>query len=640
LPIQGQAAAPDRRRSAAPLPLEVAFLASHGIPAATLHYAAAVAVITGVSAAEVVIRHGLLAEEVFYRALASELRVPFEARPRLGRSANYPNSIRAGLVPHAAGGRFVAAPNGAQIARLLASRSFRSPLVITTPTALAQAVFRSRSRTIAHQAAYGLPDQASSLSIRRGACLGQFIGTASTVATLSFVLTLAPGTAIPLVGTGLGLLFLGTVLLRLATVLQHSPVESVGHRSRAPDSALPIYTVIVALHREKRVVARLVAALKTLDYPAAKLDIKLVVEADDVETRLALSLLDLPGYMEVLAVPPGMPRTKPRALNVALQLARGHYTVIYDAEDIPDPGQLRLAVATFADQPRDVACLQARLTIDNTDDSWITRFFTIEYAALFDVINPGLAAFDVPIPLGGTSNHFRTKVLRAIGGWDAWNVTEDADLGIRLARFGYRTGDLPSSTLEEAPLRLKSWMAQRTRWMKGFMQTCITHSREPLRGWRQLGSGRFAGAVTMTFGTVASALGYPFFTTVALVQLAAGRTEPEDVLRTVWFLVSLTVLVSGFAAIVIPALVALKRRGLWRLAPLVPLLPFYYALVSAAAWRAVWELARDPFRWNKTDHGSARTSRSAALGTLSAEGKPPSRGRSRCAFELERRSAL
>jgi hypothetical protein len=180
-------------------------------------------------------------------------------------------------------------------------------------------------------------------------------------------------------------------------------------------------------------------------------------------------------------------------------------------------------------------------------------------------------------------------------------------------------------------------MAQRTRWMKGFMQTCITHSREPLRGWRQLGSGRFAGAVTMTFGTVASALGYPFFTTFALFQFAAGRTGPEDVLARIGFLVSLTVLVFGFASIVVPALVALKRRGLWRLAPLVPLLPFYYALVSAAAWRAVWELARDPFRWNKTDHGSARTSRSAALGKLSARGELLTRGRSGRAFA--RRSA-
>ena len=302
---------------------------------------------------------------------------------------------------------------------------------------------------------------------------------------------------------------------------------------------------------------------------------------------------------------------------MALSLARGRFTAVYDAEDLPDPGQLRLAVASFARQPADVACLQARLTIDNTDDTWLTRLFTIEYAALFDVINPGLAAFEVPLPLGGTSNHFRIEVLQAIAGWDAWNVTEDADLGIRLARLGYRTADLPSSTLEEAPLRLKPWMAQRTRWMKGFMQTCITHSREPLKTWRQLGTGRFGGAVTMTFGTVVSALGYPFFTALALFEMCTGQIGPATMLESLAFLTSVTVFLSGFAVMTVPALVALRRRRLWRLAPLVPLLPLYYVLVSVAAWRAVWELARDPFRWNKTEHGAARTSRSEALATAS-----------------------
>jgi cellulose synthase/poly-beta-1,6-N-acetylglucosamine synthase-like glycosyltransferase len=594
--------------------MEIGFLAAHGVPASTLHQAAALAIITGVHADEILIRLGIVTQETFYRALAQELGVPFDGQPRLGRGAHYPHSILAGLVPSAGRGRFVAAPQGARIARLLASRSLRgSSLVITTPAALAKAVFRSRGRTIADSAAYELPDLAPSLSASRGACPSQFVGASSLVAILSFLLTLAPGTALPLLGTVLGVLFLGMVLLRLSPVLHHSPVTSTHPSSRTPDAALPVYTVIVALHRERRVAARLIAALGALDYPPAKLDIKLVLEADDAETRLALSLLDPPAHMEVIVVPPGMPRTKPRALNVALRLARGHFVVVYDAEDVPDPCQLRLAVATFARQPRDVACLQARLTIDNTDDTWVTRFFTIEYAALFDVINPGLAAFGFPIPLGGTSNHFRTAVLRAIGGWDAWNVTEDADLGIRLARMGYRTGDLPASTLEEAPLHLKAWMAQRSRWMKGFMQTCITHSREPLETWRQLGSGGFAGAVTMIFGTVVSALGYPFFTALALIELTSGRGGHEDWLRTLWYLTSLTVFVFGFVVMVVPAYMGLERRRLKRLMPLLPLLPFYYVLVSAAAWRALWELLRDPFRWNKTDHGCAQTSRSGSL---------------------------
>jgi cellulose synthase/poly-beta-1,6-N-acetylglucosamine synthase-like glycosyltransferase len=489
--------------------------------------------------------------------------------------------------------------------------------VITTPTGLTRAVLGSCRRTVADQAAYGLPDRAPSLSIRQGIGLGHVATAASMAAMLSFLLTLIPGAAVPLLGVVLGPLFLGMALLRLAAVLHHSPVDAPRPRRRAPDAALPIYTVLVPLHREAGIVPRLVAALRALDYPPAKLDIKLVLETDDVETRLALALVDLPPHMAVLVVPPGLPRTKPRALNVALSLARGRFTAVYDAEDLPDPGQLRLAVASFARQPADVACLQARLTIDNTDDTWLTRLFTIEYAALFDVINPGLAAFEVPLPLGGTSNHFRTEVLQAIAGWDAWNVTEDADLGIRLARLGYRTADLPSSTLEEAPLRLKPWMAQRTRWMKGFMQTCITHSREPLKTWRQLGTGRFGGAVTMTFGTVVSALGYPFFTALALFEMCTGQIGPATMLESLAFLTSVTVFLSGFAVMTVPALVALRRRRLWRLAPLVPLLPLYYVLVSVAAWRAVWELARDPFRWNKTEHGAARTSRSGALATAS-----------------------
>ena len=190
----------------------------------------------------------------------------------------------------------------------------------------------------------------------------------------------------------------------------------------------------------------------------------------------ALAAIRLPGMFEVIVAPPGPPRTKPRALNVALPLARGDFVTVYDAEDVPHPNQLRLAVETFARVPLDIGCLQARLVIDNTGDSWVTRFFTIEYATLFYVINPGLSRLDMPVPLGGTSNHFRRNVLQRLRGWDAWNVTEDADLGIRLALAGYRIGDLPSPTLEEAPATLDAWMNQRTRWMKGFMQVCVTHS--------------------------------------------------------------------------------------------------------------------------------------------------------------------
>jgi cellulose synthase/poly-beta-1,6-N-acetylglucosamine synthase-like glycosyltransferase len=339
-----------------------------------------------------------------------------------------------------------------------------------------------------------------------------------------------------------------------------------------------------------------------------------VIEADDREMAEALAETTLPGCFEVVVVPPGEPRTKPRALNAALPLAQGEFVTVYDAEDVPDPDQLRLAAATFSRTAPDVACLQARLVIDNTEDNWLTRFYTIEYATLFDVINPGLVLEDLPIPLGGTSNHFRAAVLRDLHGWDAWNVTEDADLGIRLALAGYRVLDLPSSTLEEAPGTFDAWLKQRARWMKGFMQVVVTHSRHPLRALRALGPVRFFAAVAMTLGTVATALGYPLFMIVSVHALWQGAwLDTETLLEALRSAVGVTLFGAGLVGMLAPAVLAIERRGWRRLYPFVPLLPFYYALISLAAWRALWELAVDPFRWHKTEHGLARTSRTGLV---------------------------
>ncbi len=313
----------------------------------------------------------------------------------------------------------------------------------------------------------------------------------------------------------------------------------------------------------------------------------------------------------MVVVPPGQPRTKPRALNVGLAMARGRYLVVYDAEDVPDPGQLRDAVAMFAAAEPDVACLQARLVIDNIDDSHLTRFFTVEYGALFDVVNPALPRFDLPMPLGGTSNHLRVDVLRGLGGWDPWNVTEDADLSIRLAMAGHRIGDLPSSTQEEAPSTVGAWMGQRTRWMKGLAQVTITHSRRPIRNLGRLGPTRLFGAAALIFGALASAIVYPIFTGLVVLAIAAGDIMGGDSLAdTVATASAFILLCAGLLAMTVPGFVAIRRRRWgWRLWPYAALMPFYYLLVSLAAWRSLWELARDPDRWNKTEHGLARTSR-------------------------------
>jgi cellulose synthase/poly-beta-1,6-N-acetylglucosamine synthase-like glycosyltransferase len=400
---------------------------------------------------------------------------------------------------------------------------------------------------------------------------------------------------------------------------------------RADERDLPVYTVIVPLFREARVLPRLLEALGNIDYPRPKLDIKLVVEAEDEEMTSALHTTELPAWIDVIVAPPGEPRTKPRALNVALPLARGEFVTVYDAEDVPHPGQLRLAVETFARSPVDVACLQARLVIDNTDDSLLTKLFTIEYAALFDVANPALVRFDLPLPLGGTSNHLRRSVLQGLGGWDAWNVTEDADLGLRLAIAGYRIADLPSATLEEAPRRLGAWIRQRRRWMKGFLQVSVTHSRHPLRTFRRLGAARFFGAAAMSFGTVGSALGFPLFIAVAIHDFALGgylaAASPSEICRAS---VGSTLFVTGFLAMTLPPLEALRRRRLGRLMPYAWLMPFYYLLVSWAAWRGLFDLILDPHRWHKTDHGLALTSRTGLLSPTTFTGveEGPERRRS------------
>jgi cellulose synthase/poly-beta-1,6-N-acetylglucosamine synthase-like glycosyltransferase len=629
LTIQGQVIRAAQARAQAPhLPGEIAFLSRHGIRAEILHEAAATAATIGVTANEAAIKIGLVDETIFYRALAYELNVPFLAEVRIDQRVRYPESILSGiapLAPAAGGSRYALAPTGDAVRRLLAGRPrLGGGFAVTTPSALLRGVLAARPRAIAWRAAHDLPEAKPDRSYRDGLSWPQIGWAAALSGGLSAAAIVAPAITASVATMTAGLVFLGMVTLRLAAARERIAVEPPWRSPRSDDRDLPIYTLIVALYRERRVLGRLIDALCALDYPAAKLDIKLVIEAEDEEMQSAFEDLRLPGRFEVIVAPPGAPRTKPRALNVALPLARGEYVAVYDAEDVPDPGQLRLAVDGFARAALDIACLQARLVIDNTEDSWITRFFTVEYATLFDVINPGLCRLNMPVPLGGTSNHFRRNVLQRLGGWDAWSVTEDADLGIRLAVAGYRIADLPSATLEEAPATLGAWMKQRTRWMKGFMQVCITHSRRPLRALRSLGPARFFGAVTMTFGTVVAALGYPFFTVLSikgLVDQTLFRAEaPLEVLSSA---LGIILFAAGLVAIMVPALAALARRRWWGLIPWVPLLPFYYVLISVAAWRGLAELLLDPFRWNKTEHGLARTSRVGMLTPGEEAPEPP-----------------
>lgn len=592
------------------LPDDVRFLAAWGVPAHTLLRAARQGRREGVCAAKALLAHGMVEPERVYRALAATIGVPYLARPRLSPDVRFPESLRSGFAPLAEGGTVVAAPRPESFASLVGGRVAKG-MSLTSPDALREAVFGARASEIAEEAANGLSLRRSDLSFRGGFRRAQIVVLVLLALAFLAVAALAPHT-LDLVACAAGMCFIVIATLRIATCFEPVATRMQDPPPRMAEADLPVYTIVVPLYREANVVGGLCRALTSLDYPLSKLDVKLVVEEDDPVTRAAIVDLALPGAFQMVVAPAGQPRTKPRALNVALPLARGSFLVIYDAEDRPEPDQLRLAVAAFARETSDVACLQARLSIHNRE-ALLPRLFAIEYAALFDVVNPAFTRYDLPIPLGGTSNHFRTRSLQRIDGWDAYNVTEDADLGIRLATLGMRTADLPSTTWEEAPVSLGNWLRQRARWTKGFLQVCVVHGRAPVRTLVRLGPGASLASLVLIGGTVASALAYPLFAWMAIASGLAflGVMVPPYPLDTgsvrglLVATVGLSTLLAGAASIYAPAFLGLARRG-WRgMWGTALCLPVYYALVSLAAWRGLYELFTAPSHWHKTEHGAA-----------------------------------
>jgi glycosyltransferase XagB len=402
----------------------------------------------------------------------------------------------------------------------------------------------------------------------------------------------------------LPLFFAVIVCLRIAAAgFMFAGIECSSPPSiRCPDENLPRYTVLVPLHREHDVAPALVKALSALDYPRSKLEILFVTEAEDTATREALSAAGPPTHMQIISVPEGLPQTKPRALNYALQFATGDFVAVYDAEDIPDPGQLRLAVETFAASGPNVVCLQARLGIYNPDESFLTRQFTLEYAALFEAILPMLQRLGLPILLGGTSNHFRRAELEKTGGWDPFNVTEDADLGVRLSRYGYSVAMLASQTSEEAPRAARDWLGQRTRWLKGWMQTYAVHMREPFKLWSDLGPWRFLGLQITLGGMILSALLHPWFYAIAFYKSMFGQSLwPAG--ATLWGLCCFN-LAAGYLSGIALGLMAASRIGGHVSRWSAVLVPFYWLAISWASYRAIGELYRRPFYWEKTPHSA------------------------------------
>ena len=594
---------------------------------ALLNAAAARGREVGVGADQALIRSGVIDEDAYLQTLSFHTGLPIETFAEISRAdcplpdRHLPRAAEHGLLPLRRQGRLIwaVAPRGFTARRLCrlaaAYPSICDRVRLTTTRDLNQFLLGQTGDVLGQSAANALSRKFPALSAApvAGKARGglRAMRRLAQTGVLTVMMMLMPTSAPEIWSSVLAVWFLAFIGLRLAASL--TPLRPVARPPRIPDDHLPLYTVIAALYHEAASVASLMQALDALDYPREKLDIIIVIELDDLETRAALARLGPMPHVQVLLAPTEGPRTKPKALNCALPFARGSFTAVFDAEDRPDPGQLRAALDAFRIQSADVACAQASLCIENLSDSWLSRMFAAEYAGQFDVFLPGLASFGVPLPLGGSSNHFRTAVLREVGGWDAYNVTEDADLGFRLARFGYRSTTFASTTFEEAPARFGGWLRQRSRWMKGWMQTWSVHMRRPGRLWRDAGAKGFLTLNILVGGNVLTALTFPILAVNLALDLLArygggmgwigsGPLAP----------LHLTTIVAGFVSTIVVGLMGLARRGQLRQGWILALTPVYWACLSIAAWRALYQLLTEPYRWEKTEHGLSRQTRSNA----------------------------
>lgn len=406
-----------------------------------------------------------------------------------------------------------------------------------------------------------------------------------------------------------------------------------GPAATAPDDDLetdfPMYTILVPVYQEANVIGQILHNFEQLDYPTDRLEVLVLLEADDAETIAAARATNPPAHIKLMIVPEGEPRTKPRACNYGLLFATGKYVVIFDAEDRPDSDQLKRVLVSFrhdsevqgrrsADRP--LACVQASLNYYNADYNVLTRMFAIEYAQWFDSMLPGMDSANTPIPLGGTSNHFLRSALVEVGGWDPYNVTEDADLGMRLAASGYRVDVVKSTTWEEATAKIGPWIRQRTRWIKGYILTAAVNLRHPVRWVRRNGPRASITMFGLIVGTPLSFMLYPLALGFTVTAWLLGPLV--QIWLPTWLLIFglVNMIVMNLLMVISSGLAAWQRYS-WRIAAFAVFLPIYWLLHAIAAWRAAFQLAYDPFGWEKTPHGLTEEYDD---GTLDTHGLPHS----------------
>ncbi|OBJ50112.1 hypothetical protein A9W95_24600 [Mycobacterium sp. 1423905.2] len=454
---------------------------------------------------------------------------------------------------------------------------------------------------IAHAILHDFADTNPQMSARQGIMPWQKRAAQALAAAGVITALVAPSALLVILITAT------TAIVAVSFVVAMTGLQRWGRQARRQqqtpeltDEQLPTYTVLVPAYREEEVIGDMVGCLANMNYPTQRLEVLFLVETTDTATQDAITAEAPPPHMRILHVPPGPPRTKPRSCNAGLLVAKGELLVIFDAEDRPEPDQLRRAARVFASNPPELACVQAILQTSNVEKSLLAHCFGVEYARRFRMTVPGLAAFGAPFPLGGTSNHFRTGVLRRVGGWDAWNVSEDADLGMRLHALGYRTDVVDSVTFGDAPDRLQDWISQRTRWHKGFLLTALVHTRSPREAVRRFGLRGLLTLLVFVLGmpvqflaqtvilalSIADSFGYGGLITVAVDPGAITLIQLGS---------TLTWLMATYLAH--PE----QRRSHLRA---VAALPLYWVAHWVAAWRALYQLIKAPFLWEKTAHRS------------------------------------
>ena len=583
-----------------------------------LEYALTLQEKSGEHLGHILLSLSLVKRQVLYEVLSEEWNLPYVVLPE-SSDPSLPQFSLADAIAFSAviydldQGSFLLATSEEpteklhqRLAELFPQTRFR--IYITTPWDIDRFI-RNRYRTILlDNAIYGLFHQRRHLSAYTVLTFPQYFSLFFLSFTILWMLYQNPVLMLMIINGVATVAFFIAVLFKFVLSVAGAKVEkeiiiTSKEIDNLRDKDLPLYTILVPVYHEASIVHQVVENVASLDYPHEKLEILVLIEEDDQETFDAACSANPPDYVHLVRIPDALPKTKPKACNVGLSFARGEYLVIYDAEDIPDKDQLKKTVLAFQKGPKNLVCVQAALNYFNWKENWLTRMFTLEYSYWFDYILPGLNHLKLPIPLGGTSNHFRTDRLLKLAGWDPFNVTEDADLGIRATALGYSVGIINSTTLEEANTHFGNWIRQRSRWIKGYMQTTLVYLRNPFKLVKDVGFKSALAFALFIGGSVAAFLAYIPTLILYIWWLLTGTHLFNSIFSTWMMYFGLFNLLIGNALGIYLSMLAVFKRGHYGLILFALLNPIYWILHSIAAYKALWQLFTKPFYWEKTTHG-------------------------------------